>query len=347
MTDDACRPLKRARVSDTDLSSSPSSASASHFQRQDPEFWLSDGNIILVAKNGTAFRVYRGLIAAQSTVFEDMFVSSTSGADELFDGCPVVQLTDSSEDLTHLLRVLLPKSERRYHRTERRTFDELSAVIRLAHKYHIQDVQDQALAFLQETVFPSSFARWYEPFTGTHVTAIQSIGVVNIARLTNTPSLLPHGFYFCTYLGGKLFDGWTREDGTVEQLSTDDLRRCFDGQRALALEANLIPGEIFTEAQMADCTSPARCQLTWQQTLRGIGTCREVNVDRRALDRWNPMITNMAKDEMGAPARICRVCEKELLRRERRQRYLIWKKLPEIFGVTVEGWGAGGDEAGP
>ena len=73
------------------------------------DIWFSDGNIVLVARE-TAFRIYRRLLAGQSTVFSDMFASSTSSPDETFDGCPVVHLSDSPHDLAHLLRVLLPKS---------------------------------------------------------------------------------------------------------------------------------------------------------------------------------------------------------------------------------------------
>ncbi len=58
-----------------------------HLQSQcHPEIWFNDGNIILVA-GGTAFRVYRGLLAAQSIVFCDMFSSSTPRPDETLDWC--------------------------------------------------------------------------------------------------------------------------------------------------------------------------------------------------------------------------------------------------------------------
>ena len=43
-------------------------------------------------------------------------------------------------------------------------------------------------------------------------------------------------------------------------------------------------------------------------------------------------------------AKVCAVCEKELLRRDRRERWNVWKRLPETFGIEVEGWGADGDD---
>ena len=77
----------------------------------DDEFRFDDGSIVLVAGN-TGFRVYRALLAAQSTVFADMFSSSSPDVDEIVDKCPVVYLSDSPKDLAHFLRVLLPKSRR-------------------------------------------------------------------------------------------------------------------------------------------------------------------------------------------------------------------------------------------
>ena len=68
-----------------------------------------DGNIILITQQ-TGFRIFRGLLAAQSTVFADMFATASSQPDETLDGCPVVHLSDSHLDLAHLLRILLPAS---------------------------------------------------------------------------------------------------------------------------------------------------------------------------------------------------------------------------------------------
>ena len=110
------RPLKRARVEDRDRSESMSNSQAIPLQseqlKRHEELWFDDGNLVLVARD-TAFRIYRGLIASQSTVFSDMLVSSCASADETFEGCPTVQLSDSPEDLAHFLRVLLPGSQKR------------------------------------------------------------------------------------------------------------------------------------------------------------------------------------------------------------------------------------------
>jgi hypothetical protein len=67
--------------------------------------WFEDGNVILEAE-ATQFRVYRGILAANSTIFKDMFEFAQPEGDGNVGGCPVVQLSDSAEDLQHVLEVL-------------------------------------------------------------------------------------------------------------------------------------------------------------------------------------------------------------------------------------------------
>lgn len=75
---------------------------------RDTETWFEDGNIVLVA--GTRDK---GLLVAPSSVFADMFFASRPQADELFEGCPVVRLSDSPEELRHMLDVLIPNARHR------------------------------------------------------------------------------------------------------------------------------------------------------------------------------------------------------------------------------------------
>ncbi len=120
MAEDEQRPLKRLRTlaAESEDGVLPAGSSlAPHGPavdlEHDSEFWLEDGNVVLVAKN-VGFRVYKGLLAAQSPVFYDMFSATSLLADEQHDGVPIVRLCDSPEDLRHLFRVLLPKTQREY-----------------------------------------------------------------------------------------------------------------------------------------------------------------------------------------------------------------------------------------
>ncbi|KAM5539618.1 hypothetical protein V8D89_006727 [Ganoderma adspersum] len=328
------RPLKRTRLSTDDSTcsqihpSGPSSTSSSTLQRH-PEIWFDDGNIVLVARE-TAFRIYRGLLAGQSTVFSDMFASSTSSPDETFDGYPVVHLSDSPHDLAHLLRVLLPKSRIHYRTTRASpvpTFDEISAVIRLAHKYNIPQVQEEAL-----TSLPSMSQI---PLMPAHY-----IGVVNLARLTDTPTLLPLALYNCAYLDSSVLDGWTREDGTVEHLSCADARRCIDARIVLTDERTLSLSRLFDATPSRECVSRIAC-IAELHRVPDIVLRSELTRRVRPLYDWTDTITRLGG---GFP---CGPCREELLERNERERKRVFDSLPEIFGITVEGWGMAEAEAEP
>ncbi|RDX47188.1 hypothetical protein OH76DRAFT_781442 [Lentinus brumalis] len=79
---------------------------------RDKDFLLDDGGIVLVTGK-TVFKMYRYLLGAQSPVFSDMVAAAAPSSDQMMEGCPMVHLSDSPEDLRHFLRALLPKTQRR------------------------------------------------------------------------------------------------------------------------------------------------------------------------------------------------------------------------------------------
>ena len=82
-------------------------------RQRDKELWYEDGTVILVAQE-VEFRVYKGLLADQSPVFESMFSSSSSSsADKMEHDCPTFRLTDSPSDLRHIFRACIPGAQLR------------------------------------------------------------------------------------------------------------------------------------------------------------------------------------------------------------------------------------------
>ena len=73
--------------------------------------YLDNGNVILAVEQ-THFRIYYGVLCAASAVFANMHPASESPDDKmLVDGCPVIELDDSSEDWSYVLQNIF---ERRY-----------------------------------------------------------------------------------------------------------------------------------------------------------------------------------------------------------------------------------------
>lgn len=85
---------------------------------RDVEFRYDDDSIILIARD-VEFRVYKGLLADHSPVFKDMFslpqppITASFSSTHTDLPCPVVHLSDSPEDLRHVLRAYLPRGDSR------------------------------------------------------------------------------------------------------------------------------------------------------------------------------------------------------------------------------------------
>lgn len=70
------------------------------------EVWYPDGTIVLRAQD-IYFRFYKGILAARSPIFADMFaIPQPADDDEQIEGCPIVLLHDTAEDVKSFLRVL-------------------------------------------------------------------------------------------------------------------------------------------------------------------------------------------------------------------------------------------------
>ncbi|OJT09465.1 hypothetical protein TRAPUB_14068 [Trametes pubescens] len=224
---------KRRRTAFDAQQSVDSTVEASTTITRDTEFWFEDGTIILVAKN-VQFRVFKGILSDHSPVFRDMFslpqpasASILQGATDAFDACPVVHLSDSPEDLRHVLRACIPKSDSNFNLFIQKdpSFPAISAIICIGHKYQMQHLVAQGVQYPKRH-FTDDLAAWANGTLCSRVRRrpqAQAIAIFNIARLINEPSLLPTALLMCCSLDQAIINGWyTREDGTRETLSLED-----------------------------------------------------------------------------------------------------------------------------
>ncbi|KAH9916564.1 uncharacterized protein BXZ73DRAFT_105759 [Epithele typhae] len=233
------------------------------------KFYFDDGTIILFIQ-GVHFRVHMGILAMHSPVFTDMAtlgsvshqVDATGGN---LDPCPIVELQDSVYDWRHALRVIynIKPLKSIGDKTYRPTFDEVSAYIRLGHKYQMDAFYKPAMVYL-ERFFSPTIDRWNkwssrdDPYTLPGCAPECAIGIVNLARLTGKTSLLPLALLSCCQLGGRLLECLARPDGTHETLSPEDLKRCLsainhltsDGIYAMQLLIGTRPEESCPNTQL-------------------------------------------------------------------------------------------------
>lgn len=75
------------------------------------DIWYEDGNVVLQAE-GVQFRVHKSILAQSSSVFRDMFSfpqPPPSDEDMMIEGCPVVHLTDSAEEVRYVLQAIFER----------------------------------------------------------------------------------------------------------------------------------------------------------------------------------------------------------------------------------------------
>ncbi|KAH9856089.1 hypothetical protein C2E23DRAFT_722316 [Lenzites betulinus] len=313
--------------------------------RRDDDLWMEDGNIILVA-GGVGFCVYRGVLTRQSEVFRAMLglpqppQASVSESEDTFGGIPVVPLSDSSQDVKYLLQAILPSAPlfNRYSIPSTK----LAAVIRLSNKYGFIELERHGLECL-ESYYTSDFYAWNaanrdDSSLRFDHDQLSPIEVIDIARLTGTPSLLPVAFYRCVTepdLMKEAIRGHIREDGTLIQLNSEDIIRCFEGQRRLvelALEAFC---HITSKDFIDDCPdmNQTRCERTLDQLRANMESdmqCGEVFLALSSVYSWY----HTPRLEI-ARGRLCKYCLQMAERRDAQERERIWHQLYDVFNLRL------------
>ncbi|KZP26075.1 hypothetical protein FIBSPDRAFT_1041126 [Athelia psychrophila] len=119
---------------------------------------LNPGSRIVLETEKVQFKVYKGILAANSVIFRDMFAIAQAQEGELVDGCPVVHLADKPMDLEYVLEAL---HDSRKWLEENDCEDKkpmplavFEAFLRLGRKYEIDRIRKQAVQRLA-VAFPN------------------------------------------------------------------------------------------------------------------------------------------------------------------------------------------------
>ncbi|KAH9925148.1 uncharacterized protein B0H18DRAFT_389171 [Fomitopsis serialis] len=320
-------PSRKRPRTESDSTDEPKEA----FSR-DEKFWYEDGNIVIVAQN-IGFRVYKGLLGTHSDLFRDMF-SLPQPVPDVGDEYPVVHVTDTAAELRSLLAALSPKQFSPCRFLE---LDDLANCIRLAHKYSIKPLLQDYLEEL-ERYFPDTLDAWEKRVQLMNPALAYAIVAVNLARLTDTLSLLPAALYLCCQLEpNQLLEGYVRSDGTADTLSPDDVERCIGARSKLCslYVLSLLKSTFVPIMANNECLGPGgRCNTSIHSIItRCIGDSIEAG-EGDALLSWDKLIRSYeAKKQPRSQYPLCAFCVKVLLRRERRRRIDLWSELPTLLGL--------------
>ncbi|KAH9932292.1 uncharacterized protein B0H18DRAFT_987449 [Fomitopsis serialis] len=294
---------------------------------RDKEAWFPDGNIDIVAE-GIAFRVHRTVLSAQSEVFRVMLSIPQPAATGDDGDFPVVKVTDSADDMRHLLLVLYYRDES-FRPQQKARFGVVSRLVRLAHKYEIQSVLDDAMGRIR-VFYPSNLEDFLKvlkapPSSPTleHKNT-DCFEVVQLARLIGDNSLLPAAFYRCCQLkpGPSSANNRTR-------LSDEDMERCMAGRAYLANISMLVKRAVLQDGKTEDCFQDT-CDDGLTRMTEGIESLMMIQYS----DTRCNALTCMEIDEYDEV--LCGWCIASYKRRLLEVQKDIWNTLPERYILNLK-----------
>ncbi|KAH7926421.1 hypothetical protein BV22DRAFT_1111714 [Leucogyrophana mollusca] len=260
LASDRHTPIAIPTVPFTDSPQEPTNSETEVSLTRHTDLWFTDGSIVFKAEN-TLFRVHKSQLSRHSPFFHDLFSlpqptdeagSSSSSTRSVvleidssgdIEGCSVLRLHDSAQDVANLLTALYDGPN--FGDNGPADFQTVSGILRLATKYLVDSLRAKALAHLG-TAWPSTLKGWDaredvaradELQTGPSAASIypSPIAVINLAREVNAPTLLPSAFYdLSRYHYSQIFDQSDDSEGPVFSLplSALDMQRLVLGKEA-------------------------------------------------------------------------------------------------------------------
>ncbi|KAF7974951.1 hypothetical protein HWV62_11013 [Athelia sp. TMB] len=315
-------PSKRKRVDSSDNTVDPIRS----------DIWYDDGNVVLQAQN-TQFKVYRGILAQSSPVFKDMFMIPQPPIEDtqLVEGCPVVCLSDSAEEVRYVLRAL--SGQRLKVFAHQLSYPEFAAFLCLGQKYDIQELYLEAKRKLFE-LCPATLEKYRVRSDALDWGDIEApkgeyMDLVILARRTGLLSILPWALYktCTTYTTNAIANGVPMLDGSIVRLLPQDQLACLTGFH----DAIYTQGETSfrwiegPQPLSPSCVTPQDCK----RGRRSFGG----KVFRPSTPLMALALMNYHSVDEGTPKGICRACYEAAYASHLAGRIEFWERLPVMFGL--------------
>lgn len=285
------------------------------------EIWFTDGNIILEAET-TQFRVHRGVLAKHSSVFKDMFdVPQPPGEPEI-EGCPIVHLSDTAQDVGHLLNRLYDCF---YNPHDALPIPVISAMVRLGHKYNFLRFRDDAVSRLMHD-FPQDLVAFTKRRGYTRIRATtELLDLLILVRDLKLHRILPTLYLdlISKYDLKKIFVGVPRPDKSLIHLSNEEkLVWAFAAYRAR--EADMehtfqwLKRVPYKNCTSRKCEPHAKC-IYFVLFADNSGPAGFF----RGVQNWDMLWTD----------KFCNHCTCSAMRDHREGQAKLWEALPSFFGL--------------
>ncbi|KAJ6567013.1 hypothetical protein B0H19DRAFT_1139141 [Mycena capillaripes] len=299
------------------------------------ELWFRDGNLVIQAGN-SQYRVFGGILAARSPVFQDTLSLPQPPDSELIEGCPVVHLFDSPIEVTAFLRAIF-EPEFYMPFPAKTDFDTVCGCLRLSHKYGMEYLRRRALVHLSSrhpTTLPDcdtmmttpSMRSWERPDTQSYI-----IFLIQLVREVDAVWILPYAFYvlchsFEAHLGSAIFRGasYNGIPASLSEADQDLFLRGYNIQKEST--KNDILRFLFSPARIKGCADAMRCLQVRIEAFDSI--CQrnsEPGASSIPLHIWPTAEWSLLR-------KACPTCQANLKTRYQNARQAFWDELPEMYG---------------
>ncbi|KAI0792244.1 hypothetical protein C8Q75DRAFT_805270 [Abortiporus biennis] len=296
------------------------------------DLWYSDGSIVLIVEN-VAFRVHTSILASSCEIFRDMASipqpKDKDDGTEKVDGCQVVRLQDSADDMKHFLKAIYKTS---YFRPGVKTrFPVIAAVLRLSTKYQASQLRRRAIVALS-TAYPSTLSAWdaraqhrlIPPFEG-EVKAIIALAIESDVRV-----ILPAVYYAASKR--------SLSEMIIELLSINvdlGIRDDMIAKWIVGCE-KLRHAELYNVLEFLDISFPRpgcqninNCNILLQRqaaySIRNVAGSEPLPYQLHCYNNANTVGTSL---------NLCLPCRETVNKSIQDAREKIWKQLPSFFGFS-------------
>lgn len=334
----------RSMPSLTPTMSDQTTESPEPLAQRSADVWFTDDRTIIVKAESTLFRAYSGLLAHHSSVLRDMFLIPQPDGTEKIDGCPVVPMFDTVDDVRLFLKILHDPTEYvcnsqrrsvslisamcRYHRALSKGED-IIVLLKMSHKYEAWLLHRQLLEYLTP-MFPrtldsfieseSQTAQQHTPFDYRDFDF--NVRIANLARVIEAHHLLPVALYRLCHTPPPTVQ--------ASELSTDNLIAVLVGRSHLAKRARhhsfifLFQPMFYPKGFRPNCPwngcSP--------ENLLPAGALSATMSKLLDDDCW---LDPFAKCDLSFPR--CSTCSTVIESDYKKEQSYSWDHLPEFFGL--------------
>ncbi|KAG9012070.1 hypothetical protein FRB94_011766 [Tulasnella sp. JGI-2019a] len=277
-------------------------------------YFYPDGNIILVVDD-VKFKVYRGPLIQQSTVFADMLAMPPSSKQGMMDGIPIIRLHDDFFAFVDFMEVIFDAPN-----GEEFNGSAFVDILRLATKYNMPRIVEWAITQLKKQYPHSDFAGWEAKRHGFDDPVQTAEVFVGCRELGLAGFLVPAFYHLVTY------DWEIEEEVTpakaLSVLSAEDHNRISRGRLRLLRDLCNLAQELPEYSSFRPNKCLARCNHSPSSVWKNPAT-------ELAGFLRDPLGTLISRTSI--PGGLCHGCSKESEARRRAAAQALYSRLPMIF----------------